>query len=390
MVHATDLLTAQPDLAALKMDLKQGQEEFGLVDLMLLSTDFDSDSPPDTPSSTYSDNDMLAMPPLLDRDNEFFDPTLSEQFFLEGNNTQTNSKLHGTQHHNHSSSNSTCSSRASSTVMWNLREMDTDDLDVFLSSPSSPDANLLDAPVLELDVFGLESHEVRAPHHSQQQQQQQQQSSTSKGARASAFALAGSASTATTPQHSSSVTLPARPKKRPAHHHHPMVIYSQPKHRSGSSSIGGVKRRTVDVEDNSIEAKKVRARATRDEISARAQAALRSSATSAPSTPVTSAAAAAAAPLIMSAAGGKLDSPELRRITHNVLERKRREDLKTSYQDLRFQIPDLEQNDRAPTGQILLKAVEMIEALRREEAVIAAGLAAARAENERLRALCLC
>jgi len=76
--------------------------------------------------------------------------------------------------------------------------------------------------------------------------------------------------------------------------------------------------------------------------------------------------------------------PEAKRMTHNVLERKRRNDLKTSYVNLRAQIPTLEDSDRVPTGQILLHAVNLIGQLRDEEAEILQAIANAREENARL------
>ena len=69
----------------------------------------------------------------------------------------------------------------------------------------------------------------------------------------------------------------------------------------------------------------------------------------------------------------------------SVLERKRRNDLKYCYQELRECIPDLESTDRTPTGTILARAAEYIKSLQEEEAKIAAEMAAARAENELLR-----
>jgi len=81
-----------------------------------------------------------------------------------------------------------------------------------------------------------------------------------------------------------------------------------------------------------------------------------------------------------------VDNPESRRRIHNVLERKRRNDLKFSYQELRESIPELETADRAPTGQILAKAVDFIAHLQSEEQRMAAAIAAMKAENERLRA----
>lgn len=81
------------------------------------------------------------------------------------------------------------------------------------------------------------------------------------------------------------------------------------------------------------------------------------------------------------------EDPESRRHTHNVLERKRRNDLKNSYQLLREQLPALEENDRAPTGQILLHAVEYIDMLNESERDLLQQLAAARLQGQRLRAL---
>ncbi len=92
------------------------------------------------------------------------------------------------------------------------------------------------------------------------------------------------------------------------------------------------------------------------------------------------------------------DQPDSKRMTHNgivilsllltvlVLERKRRNDLKASYQDLRETIPELAQQERAPTAQILQKAVEYIENLKKADEQFASAVAALRAENERLRA----
>lgn len=81
------------------------------------------------------------------------------------------------------------------------------------------------------------------------------------------------------------------------------------------------------------------------------------------------------------------DDPESKRHTHNVLERKRRNELKSSYQELREEIPDLNDNDKTPTGVILNRACEYIAALQEEEAVLLQSIAAAKAENARLRKL---
>jgi len=81
-----------------------------------------------------------------------------------------------------------------------------------------------------------------------------------------------------------------------------------------------------------------------------------------------------------------IDNPDSRRRIHNVLERKRRNDLKSSYDELRECIPELESSDRAPTGQILGKAVELIAQLQEEDKRMEDAIAALRAENERIRA----
>jgi hypothetical protein len=79
------------------------------------------------------------------------------------------------------------------------------------------------------------------------------------------------------------------------------------------------------------------------------------------------------------------DSPEARRHTHNVLERKRREDLKSSYRDLRVQVPELACAERAPTGQILIKASEYIAQLQAEEQKMLRDLQTLRAQNANLQ-----
>lgn len=59
-----------------------------------------------------------------------------------------------------------------------------------------------------------------------------------------------------------------------------------------------------------------------------------------------------------------------KRNLHNVLERKRRGDLKDSFAALRAQVPELEDGDKTPKVVVLKRAVEQIEALykRREQA----------------------
>lgn len=81
------------------------------------------------------------------------------------------------------------------------------------------------------------------------------------------------------------------------------------------------------------------------------------------------------------------EDPESKRHTHNVLERKRRNDLKNSYQLLRERVPSLEDDDRAPTGKILLHAVEFIAHLKKTESLLTVEMQRTTAENERLRRL---
>jgi len=81
----------------------------------------------------------------------------------------------------------------------------------------------------------------------------------------------------------------------------------------------------------------------------------------------------------------EIQNPENKRQTHNVLERRRRNELKGSYQVLREQIPDLEQNDKTPTGVILNRACEYIADLKDMELRLLQELAVVRNENLRLR-----
>lgn len=86
---------------------------------------------------------------------------------------------------------------------------------------------------------------------------------------------------------------------------------------------------------------------------------------------------------------GKMDleDPEMRRHCHNVLERKRRNDLKNSYQLLHEALPSLQDRERAPTGQILLHAVDHVQELKDQETSVLSAIAAAKAENRRLKML---
>lgn len=110
----------------------------------------------------------------------------------------------------------------------------------------------------------------------------------------------------------------------------------------------------------SVDAKKIKARQTRDALTAESQLRLLSS----------------------SASGA-----DSKRLTHNVLERKRRNDLKASYQELRENIPELIHQERAPTAQILSKGVEYIEFLKKNDATMMATITSLRAEIERNKAL---
>ncbi|EDV23047.1 Transcriptional regulator Myc-1 [Trichoplax sp. H2] len=75
---------------------------------------------------------------------------------------------------------------------------------------------------------------------------------------------------------------------------------------------------------------------------------------------------------------------DVKRATHNVLERKRRNDLRYSFQTLRDQIPDLEDNERAPKVNILKKSTEYIKFLKEEESKL---ISMKETERERRKAL---
>lgn len=61
------------------------------------------------------------------------------------------------------------------------------------------------------------------------------------------------------------------------------------------------------------------------------------------------------------------EGPECKRNVHNVLERKRRNDLKYSFQVLRDSVPDLKGSERAPKVAILKKATDCIHNLRNDD-----------------------
>jgi Myc proto-oncogene protein len=70
-----------------------------------------------------------------------------------------------------------------------------------------------------------------------------------------------------------------------------------------------------------------------------------------------------------------------------VLERKRRHDLKISYQELRQQLPGIEDSDRTPTGVILVRAHEIIMELEEEEHKLHSMLRAAHARKLKMQHL---
>lgn len=73
-----------------------------------------------------------------------------------------------------------------------------------------------------------------------------------------------------------------------------------------------------------------------------------------------------------------------KRATHNVLERKRRNDLKTSFHILREEVPEIKDNERAPKGTILRKAKDYVDKLNKDETRLLAELAKERRRNEEL------
>lgn len=78
------------------------------------------------------------------------------------------------------------------------------------------------------------------------------------------------------------------------------------------------------------------------------------------------------------------DGETSKRATHNVLERKRRNDLKTSFHVLREEVPELKDNERAPKVTILRKAKDCVDKLKKDETRLLAELAKERQRNEEL------
>jgi len=75
---------------------------------------------------------------------------------------------------------------------------------------------------------------------------------------------------------------------------------------------------------------------------------------------------------------------ESKRATHNVLERKRRNDLKFSFHTLRDELPDVKENERAPKVVILRQGADYIEKLKAEEIKLAAELEKVKKRNQEL------
>lgn len=73
-----------------------------------------------------------------------------------------------------------------------------------------------------------------------------------------------------------------------------------------------------------------------------------------------------------------------KRATHNVLERKRRNDLKTSFHVLREEVPELKDNERAAKVTILRKAKECVDKLKNDETRFLEELTKERRRNEDL------
>ena len=76
---------------------------------------------------------------------------------------------------------------------------------------------------------------------------------------------------------------------------------------------------------------------------------------------------------------------ECRRSQHNILERKRRNDLKYSFQLLRQHVPDLGQMDKTPKVTILKKASDFIMGLRAKESHLRKQVESQRQKQEQLK-----
>lgn len=72
------------------------------------------------------------------------------------------------------------------------------------------------------------------------------------------------------------------------------------------------------------------------------------------------------------------------RASHNVLERKRRNDLKLKFQRLRDSVPELKDNERAPKVSILRKSWEHIKRIKEQEKKLQAELEHQKKRNANL------
>ena len=84
--------------------------------------------------------------------------------------------------------------------------------------------------------------------------------------------------------------------------------------------------------------------------------------------------------------GRKPGAPASRRYNHNISERQRRMDLKTSFTNLRVELPALRDKTRAHTNEILQCAYTVICNLREEEARLVSAKRQLQRDNDRLRA----
>jgi len=78
------------------------------------------------------------------------------------------------------------------------------------------------------------------------------------------------------------------------------------------------------------------------------------------------------------------DGTDSKRLTHNVLERKRRNDLKASYKLFREQIPELANQERAPSALILRSGTVYIQTLNTEDISLTRAVGGLRTENKGL------
>nr|5I4Z_A Chain A, Myc proto-oncogene protein [Homo sapiens]5I4Z_B Chain B, Myc proto-oncogene protein [Homo sapiens]5I50_A Chain A, Myc proto-oncogene protein [Homo sapiens]5I50_B Chain B, Myc proto-oncogene protein [Homo sapiens] len=83
--------------------------------------------------------------------------------------------------------------------------------------------------------------------------------------------------------------------------------------------------------------------------------------------------------------GAMATEENVKRRTHNVLERQRRNELKRSFFALRDQIPELENNEKAPKVVILKKATAYILSVQAETQKLISEIDLLRKQNEQLK-----